>query len=98
MPSSVPTRSGSAVSSGRVASTGALGRTTSRACGVTALGGAETRGGSDRGAGVLAMSSVALSASSVIILPLRVDSPNLDLRELTPELWPALEKLFAPNG
>lgn len=44
------------------------------------------------------MSSVPLRASSDIIPPLRVDSPNLDLRELTPDLWPALEKLFGPNG
>jgi len=44
------------------------------------------------------MSSVPLPASSDIIPSLRVDSPNLDLRELTPDLWPALEKLFGPNG
>ena len=44
------------------------------------------------------MSSVPLLASSDIIPPLRVDSPNLDLRELSPDLWPALEKLFGPSG
>ena len=44
------------------------------------------------------MSSVPLRASSDIIAPPHVDSPNLDFRELTPQLWPALEKLFGPNG
>jgi GNAT superfamily N-acetyltransferase len=44
------------------------------------------------------MSCVPGPASSDIIPPLRVDSPNLDLRELTPDLWPALEKLFGANG
>lgn len=33
-----------------------------------------------------------------MIPPLRVDVPNLDFRELSPDLWPALEKLFGPNG
>jgi GNAT superfamily N-acetyltransferase len=27
-----------------------------------------------------------------------VDSPKLDFRELTPDLWQAVEKLFGPNG
>jgi GNAT superfamily N-acetyltransferase len=44
------------------------------------------------------MTSVPRTASSVIIPPLRVDSPKLDLHELSPDLWPALEKLFGPNG
>jgi GNAT superfamily N-acetyltransferase len=44
------------------------------------------------------MSSVPRTASSDIIPPLRVDIPKLDLRELNADLWPALEKLFGPNG
>ena len=27
-----------------------------------------------------------------------MDTPKLDLRELRPDLWPALEQLFGPNG
>jgi GNAT superfamily N-acetyltransferase len=46
----------------------------------------------------MTMSSVPLSATSDIIPSLRVDSPHLDLRELTPDLWPALEALFGQNG
>jgi hypothetical protein len=38
------------------------------------------------------------AASSDIIPSLRVDSPDLDLRELTPDLGPAVEKLFGSQG
>src|SRR3979409_2087704 len=44
------------------------------------------------------VSDISQSVSILVLLGLNLRTMNLDIRPLTPDLWPALEDLFGKNG